>query len=206
MKSKDKIRSPSFVKACGSGELDPQKLLTIFELTSDKMLTDEIKYDHLLYPIRPREIEARQVMIEVLNMQSLNYIIECPIHSPFQKLENRTSFVDLSIFLKNGIVDIEFKQSPSDIDRDFPKLLSPSSIGCASFYLFNGKRIDNQLKFIKNRFQAAYNHTLDLNGEFVPFFDKWYLMYLIAIEERRRFYLIYNSLKNLNFSDIIEKA
>jgi len=206
MKLKDKIRSPSFVKAYGSGELDPQKLLTIFELTSDKMLTDELKYDHLLYPLRPREIEARQVMIEVLNIRSLNYMIECPTHSPFQKLKNRTSFVDLSIFLKNGIVDIEFKQSPSDIDRDFPKFLSPSSIGCASFYLFNGKRIDNQLNLIKNRFQAAYDHALDLNGEFIPFFDKWYLIYLIAIEERRTFYQISNSLRNLNFSDIIEKA
>jgi len=206
MKLKDKIRSPSFVKAYGSGELDSQKLLTIFELTSHKMLTDESQYDHLVYPLRPREIEARQVMSEVLNMQSLNYMIECPIHSPFQKLRNRTSFVDLSIFLKNGIVDIEFKQSPSGIDRDFPKLLSPSSIGCASFYLFHGKRIDSQLNLIKNRFQAAYNHTLDLNGEFVPFFDKWYLIYLIAIEERRTFYQIYNSLRNLSFSDIIEKA
>ena len=206
MKLKDKIRSPSFIEIFGSSELGPHELLSIFELTSDKMLTDEGKYDHLLYPIRPREIEARQVMIEVLNIKSLNYMIECPIHSPFQKLKNRTSFVDLSIFLKHGIVDIEFKQSPSDIDRDFPKLLSDSSIGCGSFYLFNGKRIDSQLDLIKDRFQAAYNHTLDLNSEFVPFFDKWYLMYLIAIEERRMFYQIHKNLRNLNFSDIIEKA
>ena len=170
------------------------------------MLTHESKYGHLLFPLKPREIEARQVMIEVLNDSPLNYMIECPIHSSFQKLKNRTSFVDLSIFLKHGIVDIEFKRSPSDIDRDLPKLLSDSSIGCASFYLFNGKKIDNQLNLIKDRFQSAYNHTLDLNGEFDPFFDKWYLMYLIAIEERRIFYQIHKNLRNLNFPDIIEKA
>ena len=206
MKLKDKIRSPSFIETFGSSELGPHELLSIFEATSGKILTHESKYGHLLFPLKPREIEARQVMSEVLNGSRLNYMIECPIHSPFQKLKNRTSFVDLSIFLKHGIVDIEFKQSPSDIDRDFPKLLSDSSIGCASFYLFNGKKIDSQLNLIKNRFQAAYDHTLDLNCKFVPFFDKWYLIYLIAVKERRKFYQIYNSLKNLNFSDIIEKA
>jgi hypothetical protein len=65
---------------------------------------------------------------------------------------------------------------------------------------------NNQLNLLKDRFQAAYNHTLHLNGEFVPFFDKWYLMYLIAIEERRMFFQIYKNLRDLNFSDIIEKA
>ena len=206
MKLNEKIRSASFIETFGSGELGPQELLSIFEATSGKILTHESKYGHLLYPLRPREVEARHVMSEVLDGSRLNYMIECPIHSPVQKLQNRTSFVDLSIFLKHGIVDIEFKQSPSDIVRDFPKLLSDSSIGCASFYLFNGKKIDKQINLIKDGFQTAYNHTLDLNAEFVPFFDKWYLIYLIAIEERRTFYQIYNSLKNLDFSDIIEKA
>ena len=206
MKLNEKIRSASFIEAFGSGELGPQELLSIFEVTSDKMLTHESKYGHLLYPLKPREIEARQVMSEVLNGNRLNYMIECPIHSPVQKLKNRTSFVDLSIFLNNGIVDIEFKQSPSDIDRDFPKLLSPSSIGCASFYLFNGKSIDRQLPLIKSRFQKAYESALDLDDDFAPFFNKWYLLYLLALEERRTFYQIFYNLKQLDFSSIIEQA
>jgi hypothetical protein len=203
MKLKDKIRSTPFIDTFGSGELSPQELLSIFRTTSEKLLIEESKYGHLLYPLKPREVEARQVMGEVLNDSQLNYMIECPIYSPVQKIMNRTSFVDLSIFLDKGIVDIEFKQSPSDIDRDFPKLLSPSSIGCASFYLFNEKSIDNQINLIKNRFQAAYDNTLYLNGEFA-FFEKWYLIYIVALEERRTFYKIYNNLRNLQFSDIVE--
>jgi hypothetical protein len=205
MKLKDKIRTSSFIKTYGSGDINPQKLKKIFDLSADKILAEESKHKNLLYPLKPRAIEARQVMVEVLDAEGLNYMIECPTHSPLQKLENRASRVDLSIFSEKGIVDIEFKQSPSDIDRDFPKLLSPSSIGCASFYLFNGKKIDKQLSLIMDRFQAAYNRSIGLNDKFSPFLDKWYLVYLVAIEEKRIYYQNFNSFKNVIFSDIIEK-
>lgn len=203
---KDEIRSSSFIEAYGSGNVDPQKLRKIFDLSADTILAEKTKYKNLLYPLKPREIEARQIMIRVLETEGLNYMIECPIHSPLQKIKNRASRVDLSIFSENGIVDIEFKQSPSDIDRDFPKLLSPSSIGCASFYIFNGKKIDKQLSWIMDRFQAAYNHSINLNDEFIPFFDKWYLVYFVAIEERRIFYQNFKNLRNVVFSGILEKV
>lgn len=203
---KDEIRSSSFIEAYGSGNVDPQKLRKIFDLSADTILAEKTKYKNLLYPLKPREIEARQIMIRVLETEGLNYMIECPIHSPLQKIKNRASRVDLSIFSENGIVDIEFKQSPSDIDRDFPKLLSPSSIGCASFYIFNGKKIDKQLSWIMDRFQAAYNHSINLNDEFIPFFDKWYLVYFVAIEERRIFYQSFKNLGNVVFSGILEKV
>ena len=209
MKVREKIRSESFVKTFGLGEIGPQELLSIFHETSNKILSHDSKSEYLLYPLNPRELEARQIMCGLLSNRHLNHMIECPIYSPTQKLENRTSFVDLSIFLSSGIVDIEFKESPSDIKRDFPKLLSPYSYsigcGCASFYLFKGKDIDKQLPLIIERFQSAYKFALDLRNDFVPNFYKWYIVYLLAIKEKRIFYQLFDNLEHLNFSSITEK-
>jgi hypothetical protein len=186
-----KIRDPIYIKTFGIGEMGPHELLSLLKATKDKMLNNEQRCGHLIYPMKPRELEVRKVMCDVLGDNNFNYMIECPIHSTFQKSKNRVSFVDLSIFLGNGIVDIEFKQSPSDIARDFPKLLSPCSIGCASFYIFNGKNIDKQLPLIISRFHEAYETAKSIKVDFMPCLSKWYLFYLLAFEEKRAFYQIF---------------
>jgi hypothetical protein len=129
-------------------------------------------------------------------------MIESPIHSPEQKLKNRASFTDLSLFLVNGIIDIEFKKSPSDIKRDFPKILSSNSIGCSSFYIFNGKNIGRQLPLIKTRYQEAYEITFRKLNDLKLFKNKWYLFYLLALEEKQMIYQIFNDIELLDFSTI----
>jgi hypothetical protein len=133
MKLKEEIRSESFIKRFSSRKMSPDNLLGVFQTTTEKLLSESLKSGYLLYPLKPREIDARQVMCKVLSLQKTYHMIECPIHSPTQKLLHRASFTDLSIFLRNGIIDIEFKKSPSGIKRDFPKILSSESLGSASF-------------------------------------------------------------------------
>ena len=120
---KKEIRSESFIKSIGSREMSPDGLLAVFQTTAEKLLSDSLKSGYLLYPLKPREIDARRLMCEVLSSEKINHMIECTIHSPAQKLQHRASFIDLSIFLSDGIIDIEFKKSPSDIKKDFPKIL-----------------------------------------------------------------------------------
>ena len=133
-------------------------------------------------------------------------MIECPIHSPTQKLKYRASFTDLTIFLSNGIIDIEFKKSPSDIKRDFPKLLSSNSLGCSSFYLFNGKSIKKQLPLIKNRYQEAYETTRNNLDNLNLLKNKWYIFFLLAFEEGQIIYRVFDEIEQLDFSTIINEA
>lgn len=209
MKIREKIRNESFVKAVGFGEMGPQEALSIFHETSSKLFSHDSKSDYLLYPVNPRELEVRQIMCELLSNKHLYHMIECPIYSPMQKLKNRTSFVDLSIFLCNGIVDIEFKESISDIQRDFPNLLSPHpysmGCGCASYYLYKGTDIDSQLPVIIERFQSAYQFALDLRNTFSTDLSKWYIVYLVAMKEKRIFYQVFENLQDLDFSLMTEK-
>ncbi len=115
MKLKEEVRSKTFIEKVGSGEISPDDLLSIFTLTTKKLLDNDFKSGCLIYADKPRELEMRQIMCEVLTHREINHMIECPIHSPTQKLENRTSFTDLSLFLNTGIIDIEFKKAPSDV-------------------------------------------------------------------------------------------
>jgi len=205
MTLKEEIRSESFIKSVGSGEMSPDNLLGVFQTTTKKLLSESLKSGYLLFPLRPREIDARQVMCEVLSSQEKYHMIECPIYSPAQKLLHRASFTDLSIFLRNGIIDIEFKKSPSDIKRDFPKMLSSKSLGCASFYFFNGKKIDKQLPLIKNRYKEAYEATLSSFNLPNMIKNKWYIFFLLAYEEKRIFYNLFDDIDRLDFSILQEK-
>jgi hypothetical protein len=132
-------------------------------------------------------------------------MIECTIHSPGQKLQHRASFIDLSIFLSDGIIDIEFKKFPSDIKKDFPKILSSESLGCASFYLFSGKKIDKQLPLIKNRYQEDYKATLNILNHLSMIKNKWYIFFLLAYEQERIFCNVFKEIERLDFSILQEK-
>ena len=129
-------------------------------------------------------------------------MIECPIDSPTQKSENRASFTDLSIYLSNGIIDIEFKESPSDIKRDFPKLLSSNSLGCSNFYLFNGKSIKKQLPRIKDGYQKAFEDTRDELDKLNLLKNKWYVFFLLAFEEKQIIFQPFDNIEKLDFSII----
>jgi hypothetical protein len=69
MMLKKEIRSESFIKSIGSREMSPDGLLAVFQTTAEKFLSDSLKSGYLLYPLKPREIDARQVMCEVLSSQ-----------------------------------------------------------------------------------------------------------------------------------------
>ena len=202
---KEEVRSREYINKFGLGHIKTLDLSEIF-LQVTKLLTESsAKAEYLLYPIKPREIEARYVMCEVLKKRKYSYMIESPIQSPTQKVKNRASFVDLSIYTKDGIIDIEFKRSPSDIKRDFPKLLCSQSIGCGIFYLFNGKRIDRQFQLIIDRYRTSYENAFRHLDDKCLIEDKWLVFFLLAYEEGTVFSGIFESIRSLDFTIVSEK-
>jgi hypothetical protein len=202
---KEQVRNQSYIKKVGFGEIRPSTLQNIFIKTSELLLTDPLKAGHLLYPLKPRELEVRKVMCDVLSTMKYNYMIECPVDNPLQKGHlAQPLFVDMSVYTKKGIIDIELKESPTDIGRDFPKLLSSSSVGCGCFYLFRGENIDKQLKLIIDRYKSSYKRKYRELEKQDKIYDKWFQFFLFAYKERRIFARLYQDIKSIEFDLIFE--
>jgi hypothetical protein len=205
MTIKEEVRSKKYIKKVGIGVLKPSELQNIFIRTAKRLLKDTTKAKCLLYPIKPRELEVRQVLCDVLTKLKYNHMIECPLDTPIKKWDRDSpAFVDLSIYTKKGIIDIEFKESPTDIGRDFPKLLSSSSVGCGSFYLFRGQNINRRLKLIMKRYQKSYESKYRQLKRKGLIHDKWFQFFLLAYDESRIFSKLYPSIKSIDFRLVFE--
>jgi hypothetical protein len=196
------------------GEINHTDLINVF-CNASKIITRDGKgkrYRNLIYPLKPREWELRHAICDVLSKLEFNYLIECPIKNPEGvSKKQRPLWTDIAILTKKGIVDIELKdaRSLSGIRQDFRKLLSApfSTIGTACFYLFNDKNFDdNKLSDILSDYVRAYESELkNLEKLGIKIYEKWFLFFLFAFDERMIFSCFFKNIKEVG-SEWINKS
>lgn len=203
---KNIVISEDFRKKVSLGSLNSSELEEIFLRTTELLTEEELKAGYLIYPTKPRECEARQIMSGVLSERKIAHMIERPFDNLAKDFtKGRPLFVDLSIYTQKGIIDIEFKESLSDIRRDFPKLIAGPNIGCALFYIFHHKKIDRVLEGeILSKYQNVYEKILDELDRKKLVRDKWFRFFLLSFREKRVFSMHYDSMKNINFYKVSE--
>lgn len=197
------ISNRYFKKYC-IGEISPENLETIFLKTAKMLTEDREKYEFLVYPERPREHEIKKVMIDILSKIGFYHMIERPINIPGEPgKKDPTGLVDISVYTKKGMLDIELKESIAKRNKrdklDFPKILSSNSYGCSVFYFFRGKNIDKQLDKIVNRYQNIYDDVRDDYRKRNLIKKKWFLFFLFSYQKSRVFSVLYNNIQKINF-------
>ncbi len=205
MKKYELVKSDHFIKQAGSGILSASDLVKVFINTSKLLIKEADKAGFLICPDEIREYEARNVMCRVLTEQGINHMLERPIYNPMKKnKKQRASWIDLSIYLESGIVDIEFKKSPNSFITDFEKLLTSSAIGCNSFYIFNNKKFDLRKDFIIGRYQDHYEEVYEEVSTAGLIKDKWFQLFLLSFYEQRIFMCTFDTINEMNFKRLKE--
>jgi hypothetical protein len=199
------VKSKSFIEKAGKGIIEPSDLENIFVKTAQLLSKEPHKANCLLYPGAPREHEAKQAMSTVLTELGYHHMVERPVKNPIPDKTpgNGPLMIDLSMYTNGGIIDVEFKGKLDDIGRDFPKLFASSAIGCAIFYIFREKSIDNALnRFIIKKYQLVYDEMRRFMKQRQKIRDKWFRFFVCAYKEKRVFTKHYNSINNIDFSEV----
>lgn len=201
------VKSKAFIEKVGKGKIEPPELERIFVKTAQLLSKEPHKANCLLYPGAPREHEAKQTMSTVLTKLGYHHMVERPVKNPIpdKTSGNGPLMIDIAMYTNAGIIDVEFKGKLDDIGRDFPKLYSSSAIGCAIFYIFREKSIDNALnRFILKKYQLVYDEMLRLMEQRKKIREKWFRFFLCAYKENRMFTKHYNSINIVDFSEVGE--
>ncbi len=206
------VNSTDFLNWAGNCLISTEDLESIFIKTSQILSKELHKAKCLLYPGKPREHECKQVMSTVLSEFGYNHMVERPIKNPLLKRSARRDDakngndplkIDMAIYTKVGIIDIEFKRKLDDIERDFPKLFASTAVGCAIFYIFQHESIDYAIqKFILKKYQTVYEKSRDASRKNCLLREKWFRFGICAYREGRLFSKHYDSITKVNFYEV----